>query len=193
MLSDAELRFVESMPVARLATTGADGAPHLVPICHALAGGNLYTTVDRKPKRFLPVDERAAEKRRPLALERLRNIAANPQAAILVDRYDDDWSQLAWVMLRGRAEILNEGEEHDLAQALLRRRYPRYRLMSIDDLPVIVLRIERVNSWGAIENIEPMPEPLPEPMPEPLSEPMPEPLSEPMPEPLSEPMPEPEG
>lgn len=160
MLSDAERRFVESMPVARLATVGEDGMPHLVPICHGLVDGNVYTTVDRKPKRFLPLDPAAAidplsKIPDPFALKRLRNVSHHPQAAILVDRYDEDWSQLAWVMLRGRAEILKKGDEHDHAQALLCRRYPRYRLMSIVDLPVIALRIDLVNSWGAIDASKP--------------------------------------
>ncbi|WP_025772618.1 pyridoxamine 5'-phosphate oxidase family protein [Thioalkalivibrio sp. HK1] len=160
MLSDAERRFVESMPVARLATVGAGGMPHLVPICHGLIGGNIYTTVDRKPKRFLSANSAAAIDITPktperFPLGRLRNIAHHPQAAILVDRYDEDWSQLAWVMLRGRAEILEAGDEHDLAQNLLCRRYPRYRSMSIEELPVIALRIDRVNSWGAIDASKP--------------------------------------
>ncbi|MBF2758755.1 MAG: pyridoxamine 5'-phosphate oxidase family protein [Ectothiorhodospiraceae bacterium AqS1] len=159
MLGDAERRFVRSMPVARLATIGEDGIPHLVPICHGLIDDNLYTTVDRKPKRFLSAAAAAEidpSSKAPEAylLGRLRNIARRPQAAILVDRYDDDWSQLAWVMLRGRAEILHAGDEHDRAQALLCRRYPRYRSMSLQELPVIALRIERVNSWGAIDTPE---------------------------------------
>ena len=83
-------------------------------------------------------------------MKRLRNIDENPGAAVVVDRYDDDWSRLAWVMLRGRAEILDDGDEHDRAQAALRERYPQYRAMRIEPLPVIALRIGRVNAWGAL-------------------------------------------
>lgn len=139
MLSGAERRFVESMRIARLATADANGAPHVVPVCYALASDNLYVTIDEKPKRS---DVRA--------MKRLRNIVQNPEVAVVVDRYDEDWSRLAWVMLRGRAEILDAGDEHDRAQAALRERYPQYRAMRIEPLPVIALRIDRVNAWGAL-------------------------------------------
>ena len=139
MLSGEVRRFVESMRVARLATADANGAPHVVPVCYALAGDSLYVTIDEKPKR---PDARA--------LKRLRNVAENPNAAAVVDRYDEDWSRLAWVMLRGRAEILDRGGEHDRAQAALRERYPQYRAMRLEPLPVIALRIDRVNAWGAL-------------------------------------------
>ena len=132
-------RFVESMRVARLATADAGGAPHVVPVCYGLLGESLYVTIDEKPKR--------AGVR---AMKRLRNIEENPTVAVVVDRYDDDWSRLAWVMLRGQAEILDKGDEHDRAQAALRERYPQYRAMRLEPLPVIALRIARVNAWGAL-------------------------------------------
>jgi PPOX class probable F420-dependent enzyme len=81
-------------------------------------------------------------------LKRLRNIIDNPVAAFVADRWDEDWTRLGWVMLRGPAEILADGAEHDRAQALLRSRYPQYQGMALDDLPVIAMRIERVTSWG---------------------------------------------
>ena len=139
MLSDAERRFVGSMRVARLATADANGAPHVVPVCYAVIGASFYATIDEKPKR--------SEVR---AMKRLRNIAENASVAAVIDRYDEDWSRLAWVMLRGRAEILHDGDEHDRAQAALRERYPQYRAMQLDPLPVIALRIVRVNAWGAL-------------------------------------------
>ena len=139
MLSDAERRFVESMRVARLATADAGGVPHVLPVCYALLGRNLYVTIDEKPKRS---DVRA--------MKRLRNIAENPNAAVVVDRYDEDWTRLAWVMLRGRAEILDDGDEHDRAQSGLRERYLQYRAMRLEPMPVIALRIERVSAWGAL-------------------------------------------
>ena len=140
MLSGAQRRFVESMRVARLATADANGVPHVVPVCYALLGGSLYVTIDEKPKR--------PEVR---AMKRLRNIAENPRVAVVVDHYDEDWSRLAWVMLRGRADVLDHGDEHDRAQAGLRERYPQYRAMRIEPLPVIALRIARVTAWGAFD------------------------------------------
>jgi PPOX class probable F420-dependent enzyme len=137
MLSERERRFIDTRRVAHLATADAQAAPHVVPVCFGLAGGALYITIDRKPKRV---------KGRPL--KRLANIAANPQAAVVFDHYDEDWRRLGWVMLRGRAEVLTAGDEHSRAQALLRSRYPQIAAMEIDDLPVIAVRIERVASWG---------------------------------------------
>jgi PPOX class probable F420-dependent enzyme len=138
MLSDAQRQFLASSRVARLATADAQGVPHLVPVCFAVDGASLYITVDEKPKR------------QDIPLKRLRNIGANPRVAVTVDRWDEDWTRLAWVMLRGRADILADGDEHDRAQALLRERYPQYRTMDIAPLPVIALRIERVLSWGRL-------------------------------------------
>ena len=136
MLSERERRFVERQRVAHLATADRLAEPHVVPVCFALAGGVLYVTVDEKPKRAAP------------GLKRLRNIAENPQVAVMVDRYAEDWSRLGWVMLRGRAEVLLDGKEHDDVQALLRARYPQLETMQIAHLPVIAVRIARVTSWG---------------------------------------------
>ena len=136
MLSEAQRRFLSSRRIAHLATADAAGVPYVVPVCFAVAGETLYITIDRKPKGD------------PLRLKRLRNIAENPAVAIVVDRYDEDWARLGWVLLRGPAEILPAGEEHDRAQALLRERYPQLAGMDIAALPVIALPVERVASWG---------------------------------------------
>ena len=136
MLSGPQRRFVETRRVGHLATADAGGAPFLTPVCFGLDGGTLYITIDEKPKR------------RDMPLKRVRNILENPNTAFIVDRYDEDWARLGWVMLRGPAAILYEGEEHDRAQALIVGRYPQLRTMTIADLPVIALRIARVASWG---------------------------------------------
>jgi PPOX class probable F420-dependent enzyme len=85
-------------------------------------------------------------------LKRLRNIIENPVTAFVADRYDEDWARLGWVMLRGAAEILTAGEEHDRAQALLRSRYPQYQRMALESLPVIAIRVTRVTSWGNLSD-----------------------------------------
>jgi PPOX class probable F420-dependent enzyme len=136
MLSERQRRFLEAGRVGHLATADAQGAPHLIPVCYAADEGTLYITVDEKPKR------------RDIPLKRVRNILDNPQAAFVVDRYDEDWSRLAWVMLRGPAEILDSGAEHDRAQALIVVRYPQLKAMRIAVLPVIALRIARATDWG---------------------------------------------
>jgi PPOX class probable F420-dependent enzyme len=137
MLTDAERDFLLAQRVGHLATADARGNPHVVPVCFAIAADTLYVTIDEKPKR-------AGD--RPL--KRLRNMMDNPSTAFVADRYDEDWTRLGWVMLRGRAEILTDGPEHDRAQTLLRERYPPYRTMQLAELPVIALRIQRTTAWG---------------------------------------------
>jgi PPOX class probable F420-dependent enzyme len=137
MLSDQQTAFLASHRVGRLATSDARGNPHVVPVCFAVEDATLYITIDEKPKRAST---------RPL--KRLRNMMENPSVAFVADRYDEDWQQLAWVMLRGRVDILTDGTEHDRAQVLLRERYAQYRNMQLDDLPVIALRVAQATSWG---------------------------------------------
>ena len=137
LLSEGARRFLADRRVAHLATADTCAVPHVVPVCFAMAEGMLYITIDEKPKRHPST-----------TLRRLRNIAENPVVAVVVDRYDEDWSLLGWVMLRGPAEILNEGTEHDDAQALLRTRYRQLEAMQIAGHPVIAIRVERITSWG---------------------------------------------
>ena len=140
MLTDEQRRFLDAGRVARLATADAAGRPHVVPICYALAGNAVYFTIDEKPKR------KPGGK-----LKRLANLRGNPCAALVVDRYDDDWSRLGWVMVQGRAEILESGPEHDLAQARLRARYPQLAAMRIEGLPVVAVRVDHAASWGRLD------------------------------------------
>ena len=137
MILAEQAAFLAAQRVGRLATADGQGRPHIVPVCFAIDGANLYVTIDEKPKQ---------PSARPL--KRLRNVLANPAVAFVADRYDEDWGQLGWVMLRGKADILAQGHEHDHAQALLRNRYPQYRAMQLSELPVIALRIGRATSWG---------------------------------------------
>lgn len=137
MWSNEVHQFVLSQRVGRLATADGNGAPHVLPVGYALEGDTLYITIDDKPKRTTG-----------RKLKRLQNIIENPRIAVVVDRYDENWSRLGWVMLRGRADILDDGTEHDNAQALLRARYPQLAGMQIADYPVIALRIASVTSWG---------------------------------------------
>ncbi len=138
MLSDAQRRFLDQSRVAHLATADRQGVPHLIPVCFCLDGLSLYITVDEKPKRT------------DIPLKRVRNIQENPAVAVTVDRWDEDWSRLGWIMLRGLAEILADGAEHDRAQEQLLGRYPQYQGMNLAPLPVIAVRIKRVLSWGAL-------------------------------------------
>jgi len=137
MISDGERRFLAQRRIAHLATADSRAIPHVVPVCFAVSESTLYITLDEKPKRHPAT-----------TLKRVTNIVENPAVAVVVDRYDEDWELLGWVMLRGHADILIDGTEHDAAQALLRSRYPQLLAMDIAQLPVIAVRIERTTSWG---------------------------------------------
>jgi PPOX class probable F420-dependent enzyme len=139
MLTEQQRAFLQAQRVARLATADAAGRPHVVPICYALIRDEVYFTIDEKPKK------------KPTALKRLANLRANPFAALVVDRYDEDWSRLGWVMVRGPARVLESGREHDEAQAALRQRYPQLAAMRIVHLPVVAVRIDHASSWGRLE------------------------------------------
>jgi PPOX class probable F420-dependent enzyme len=135
-VSDTDVRLrVERASVARLATVGADGTPHVIPICFTLAGETLYSAVDRKPKRSL-------------RLKRIENVRADPRVEVLVDHYEDDWSRLWWVRLRGHARVLEAGEECERALALLAEKYPQYRTEPPPG-PVLAVDVDRWSAWHA--------------------------------------------
>lgn len=122
--------------VARLATVGAGEQAHIVPLCFALEGDRLYSAVDEKPKRT----------RR---LKRLDNVRLHPRVSILVDHYEEDWSQLWWVRLDGDARVLEEGPEYQRALELLMQKYAQYRAQPPAG-PVIAVAIERWRAWSAM-------------------------------------------
>jgi PPOX class probable F420-dependent enzyme len=121
--------------VARLATTDPDGRPHLVPIVFALDGDTLYSAVDRKRKRSSK-------------LRRIENARARPDVTILVDHYDEDWSGLWWIRLRGRARVLDDGDEREHALALLAEKYPQYQAEPPDG-PVLAVDVSEIRQWSA--------------------------------------------
>jgi PPOX class probable F420-dependent enzyme len=128
-------RRVAAARVACLATAGADGRPHIVPICFALDDQTLYFAVDAKPKRTTN-------------LKRLRNIATNPAVSILIDHYEDDWDRLWWVRLDGHAQVVTEDAEVDSALQLLAQRYAQYRSTRPAG-PVVAVSIEEMTGWSA--------------------------------------------
>jgi PPOX class probable F420-dependent enzyme len=137
-LSDAARAFLDAHAVAHLATAGADGAPHVVPLCYARLGDRLYFVADDKPKR-----------RGPRALTRLRNIAANPRVALVVDDYDADWSRLAYLLLHCDAAIVEDDAEYAAGLDALRSRYPPYRHMPLrrSTHPMVRMTPRRCHFW----------------------------------------------
>ena len=131
--------FIRMHRVARLATADAGGAPYAVPICYAFDGERIYSAIDLKPKRAGG---------RPL--KRVRNILENPNVALVIDDYSEDWDRLAYVMIRGRAELIESGEERQRAETLLREKYLQYAGMLETGCTVIRVTPARVVSWGAV-------------------------------------------
>ena len=133
---EARRRFAAAR-VARLATADASGRPHLVPIVFAVAGDEVYSAVDAKPKRTT-------------ALRRLANVRANPRVALLADRYDDaDWDALWWVRADGAGRVLEPEEPRARdAVALLVERYAQYRAAPPRG-PVLAVAVERWSGWSA--------------------------------------------
>lgn len=130
-----------------LATIDPDGRPRLVPVCHAVHPTDpiVWTPLDEKPK---TVDD-------PLALARVRDIRRDPRVTLLVDRWSEAWTQLAWLRCQGHATLLDaggpDGAEHDAAVAALGERYPQYAAHDLASRPVIRITIQRLSSWGVSE------------------------------------------
>jgi PPOX class probable F420-dependent enzyme len=152
VLDDLHRAFVNRARRATLATTSPDGRPRLVPICFVLASeddalgrARLYMPLDEKPKRDPD----------PRKLARVRDLLVLPQATLLVDRWDEDWTRLGWVRLYGTGELLEpeprEVEEHAAAVAALREKYRQYVDQGIDARPIVRFAIDRVVAWGALE------------------------------------------
>lgn len=133
-------KFIRSARVAHLASADGGGRPHVIPVCFAFDGKYIYSPIDEKPKRTAPAK-----------LKRLKNIAENPYVALVVDRYDEDWQKLAYMLIIGTAKILHWGVRHASAVRRLRRKYPQYRRMDLDSRPVIQMTPVRWVTWGQIQ------------------------------------------
>jgi PPOX class probable F420-dependent enzyme len=131
---EARSRFAGSR-VARLATAGADNAPHVVPVTFAVDGDRIVMAIDSKPKRAGRI-------------QRLQNVAANPRVALLVDDYDEDWTRLWWVRADGTARIVEGGAVLERAFELLRERYAQYRSVELIG-PAIEVQVKRWVGWSA--------------------------------------------
>ena len=124
---------VEQARVARLATVGLDGRPHIVPCCFILSNEVLYSAVDAKPKSTV-------------ALRRLDNIRAVPWVAMLVDHYAEDWASLWWIRIDGKARVIDSGPEFDKALRLLAVKYEQY-LRSPPPGPVVAIDVTGWRAW----------------------------------------------
>lgn len=140
-LDDRAIAYLRAARVARLATADARGRPHVVPVCFAVEGERAYIALDAKPKSVAPT-----------RLKRVRNIAENPQVALLADYYSEDWSRLSYVLASGSAALAEPGtEQHAAAIPLLRDKYPQYARMPIEQQAVISIVLVSAHVWQASE------------------------------------------
>ena len=141
LLISAEIHArLEEARIARLATLNADRMPHLIPICFVWDGAVFYSAIDHKPKRV------AATR-----LARVQNIQKTPHVALLVDRYDEDWTRLWYVLVHGEAHLVSSPAERKRAIKRLRAKYPQYDESMLDDnAPVMRITPVRVVGWGKL-------------------------------------------
>jgi PPOX class probable F420-dependent enzyme len=138
-LTAAAWAYLASHRVGHLATVDTAGRPSVVPVCYAADGLAIYSALDEKPKRVAPE-----------ALRRVRNLRSHPDVALVVDDYAEDWSRLSYLLVRGRAGLLDPGaSDHAAAVALLRARYPQYQAMAIEARPIIRILPTRGTFWAA--------------------------------------------
>jgi len=118
--------------VCRVATAGAGGQPHLVPVCHVVTGGKIY---------FASGDDG----------RKVENLKSNPQLALTVDLYSEDWSHLKGVMVQGTATLIERGPRFRKIRDLLYTKYPQYRreaALSPSDSVVVEVTPKKVFTWG---------------------------------------------
>jgi PPOX class probable F420-dependent enzyme len=140
VLSAAERAFLGAARRAVLVTVARDGRPRPVPICFVVDDIDdvLYTPIDEKPKRH---DD-------PHSLARVRDLERDPRVSVLVDRWDEDWANLAWLRCTGTGTIEPAGADHAGIIDAMRARYPQYADHRLEARPLIRIAIERVTAWG---------------------------------------------
>jgi PPOX class probable F420-dependent enzyme len=129
--------FIRAARVAHFATVDRGGQPLVIPICFAFDGKEFFSPIDEKPKQISPHK-----------LKRIRNIKENSQVSLVIDRWDEDWRKLAYILVSGQARVLLSGQKHRRAVSLLRRKYRQYHSMAIEERPMIVIRPLGVKAWG---------------------------------------------
>jgi len=141
-ISSAVQSRLKEARIARLSTLDAKSRPHIVPICFVYESSFFYSAIDQKPKIVAPE-----------LLVRLRNIRASSDVALLIDEYDEDWSQLWFILIRGRAKVMPMSARRERGHAIckLREKYPQYTgRMLAPDATIIRIAPERITSWGKI-------------------------------------------
>ena len=129
-IPDSVAGFISAGRVGHLGTADASGRPLVVPICYAFDGQALFSAVDAKPKSAAPG-----------RLQRIRNIRENPRVSVVIDRYEEDWARLRYVIVQGEAEILSGGPDFSRGVDLLVAKYPQYRAMGLSRDAGVMIKV----------------------------------------------------
>jgi PPOX class probable F420-dependent enzyme len=152
VLTPVDRAFLAAQRRAILATVGPQGAPRLVPVCFVVADEDDHLG---RPIVYSPIDEKPKQRADPHALSRVQDLLVLPDVSLLVDRWDEDWTHLAWLRVYGRGVLLEphprEREEHAGAIALLRAKYPQYATHRLEERPIIRITLDRTVEWGALD------------------------------------------
>ena len=136
---DAKIeKFIERARVARLATANSESEPHLVPVVFVFDGSHF----------FIPIDEKRKTSK-PEKLKRVTNINENPNVALLIDEYSEDWTKLAFVMIQGKASIASKSLQNTQLQEAhkkLMTKYPQYQKIGLGEM-CIMIKPEKIASW----------------------------------------------
>ena len=122
--------------LGHLATCNLSLMPHVVPICYVFHEGAIYSSVDEKPKRT-----------KPACLRRIINIKENPNVCLVIDHYEENWRRLRFLIVQGRAKLLQSGKEYQQAIIQLRKKYPQYRFMNLQTRPIIKIFPTKLRAW----------------------------------------------
>jgi PPOX class probable F420-dependent enzyme len=131
-------QFIEGARVARLATIDSELKPHLVPVVFVFDGNHFFIPIDQKRKIA-----------KPEKLKRIKNIQDNPNAALLIDEYSEDWTRLAFVMIQGKASIASKTEGNLQVQEAYKKlmtKYLQYQNVGVGEMCIIIAP-EKVISW----------------------------------------------
>jgi PPOX class probable F420-dependent enzyme len=138
--------FIERARVARLATVDYTSKPHLVPVVFVFDGNHFFIPIDKKKKTVTPQ-----------RLKRIKNIQDNPNVALLIDKYSEDWTKLAFVMIQGKASIITSKTQGNIqlqeAYKKLTTKYRQYQKIGLSEM-CIMIKPEKVASWGAIPDFK---------------------------------------
>ena len=147
LINDIHLKaIIDKARVARLATVDSEGKPHLVPVVFAYDEEHYYIPIDEKTKQ---------RPSKPEKLKRVKNIQANPNIALLIDEYNEDWTKLYFVMIQGRASLISNKKREqqnelslllEKAHKLLSEKYHHYQKIGIGEY-IIMIYPQKIITW----------------------------------------------